>query len=121
MLQATESWEAVIPLVGAKVGKMLFGKVAGWLGKRTVPSGVLTRSVGAEINTAEQVLQSRGKTLQKATLKALKLTKEQGKKAIEGLKSELGLRSDFHGKIMGNGDLVHPGTKEVLGNLFDYL
>ncbi|MGK6353484.1 hypothetical protein [Parapedobacter sp. DT-150] len=43
------------------------------------------------------------------------LTKEQGKIAIEGLKKDLGLRSDFHGKILNNGDLVSPRTNQVIG------
>lgn len=60
-----------------------------------------------------------GHTLNKTTLKALNLTKEQGKIAIEGLKKDLGLRSDFHGKILSNGDLVNPKTNLVVGNLFD--
>lgn len=68
-----------------------------------------------------KVLQTGGNTLKKSTLKALGLTKEQGKNAIEGLKKDLRLPSNFHSKIMSNGDVVHPHTGEILGNLKDYL
>jgi len=68
-----------------------------------------------------KTLQTGGHTLNKSTLKALNLTKEQGKNAIEALKTAERLPPNFHGKIMSNGDLVHPQTKQVLGNLFDYL
>lgn len=54
-------------------------------------------------------------------MKALGLTKELGKIAIEALKNDLRLPVNFHGKIMGNEDLVHPHMRVVLGNLFDYL
>ena len=79
------------------------------------------KSLGAAGKGFNKVLQSGGHTLNNSTLKALGLTKQQGKIAIEGLKDARGLPPNFHGKIMGNGDLVHPHTREVLGNLFDYL
>jgi len=59
--------------------------------------------------------------MNKSTLKALGLTKEQGKNAIEALKKTEGLGNNFHGKIMGNGDVIHPHTGNWIGNLFDYL
>lgn len=68
-----------------------------------------------------KALQTGGHILNKATLKALNLSKEEGKIAIESLKKDLGLPSEFHATIMGNGDFVDPHTKEVLGNLYDYL
>jgi hypothetical protein len=40
---------------------------------------------------------------------------------MEALKRDLLLPSDFHGKIMGNGDLLNSHTGDWLGNLFDYL
>jgi hypothetical protein len=72
-------------------------------------------------NGVVKTLQTGGHTLNKSTLKALNLSKEQGKIAIEGLKKDLGLKPDFHGKILSNGDLVNPKDNQVLGNLFDYL
>jgi hypothetical protein len=84
-------------------------------------STVIPRAVGAAPKGFSTVLQTGEHTLNKSTLKALGLTKEQGKIAIESLKQDLRLPPNFHGKIMGNGDLVHPQTKQALGNLFDYL
>ena len=73
-------------------------------------------------SSAEQrkTLQTGGRTLKSSTLKALNMTKAQGKNAIEELKHDLGLPNDFHGKIMDNGDLVDPNTGETLGNLHHY-
>lgn len=67
-------------------------------------------------------LQKGGHTLSNRTLKQLNLSKDQGKRAIEGLKNDLGLPPNFHQtKILNNGNVVHTNTKEVLGNLFDYV
>jgi len=66
-----------------------------------------------------QVIQSGGHTLNRSTLQALKITKEQGKMAIEGLKQDLRLPNNFHQKILSNGDVVSEGN--VIGNLFDYI
>jgi len=82
---------------------------------------IIPRTVGAASKGFSKVLQTGGHTLNNSTLKALGLTKGQGKIAIEALKQDLRLPANFHGKIMGNGDLVHPHTNQVLGNLFDYL
>ncbi len=79
------------------------------------------KSLGAAGKGFSKTLQTGGHTLNKSTLKALNLSKQQGKIAIEGLKKDIGLPPNFHGKIMGNGDLVHPNSGQVLGNLFDYL
>ena len=79
------------------------------------------KSLGAAGRGFSKTLQTGGHTLNKSTLRALKLSKQQGKRAIEGLKKDLRLPSNFHGKIMGNGDLVHPHSRQVIGNLFDYL
>jgi len=88
--------------------------------KRGVKDAKIFRAVGAAMKGFDKVLQSGGNTLKKSTLKALRLTKEEGKIAIEALKKDLGLPSDFHGKIMGNGDLRNDAG-DVLGNLLDYL
>lgn len=68
-----------------------------------------------------QVLQSGGHTLSKRTLKALGLTKGQGNEAIHMLKRNRKLPNNFHGQILANGDYIHPQTKELLGNIFDYV
>jgi hypothetical protein len=67
------------------------------------------------------VLQSGGHTLSNRTLKGLGLSSEQAKDAIESLKADTKLPSNFHGQIMSNGDLIHPHTKEIIGNLFNYI
>ena len=79
------------------------------------------KSLGAAGKGFSKTLQTGGNTLKKSTLKALDLSKQQGKIAIESLKKDLGLPPNFHNKIMGNGDVVHSQTGQVLGNLFDYL
>lgn len=58
----------------------------------------IIRSVGADLNKAETVLQTGGHTMNKSTLKASGLTKEQVKNAIEVLKKTEELGNDFHGK-----------------------
>ena len=72
-------------------------------------------------NQCAKVLQTGGNTLSNRTLKELGLSKGQAKNAIEALKADLGVRNDFHAKIWSNGDVTHPNTGEVLGNLFDYV
>ena len=79
------------------------------------------KSLGAAGRNFNKVLQSGGQSLRPNTLKALNLTKGQGRSAIHGLKSDLGLPNNFHGKIMGNGDYLNPRTGKWLGNLFDYI
>lgn len=79
------------------------------------------KSVGAAGKGYSKVLQSGGQSLNSNTLKALNLTKDQGRNAIHALKSDLRLPNNFHGKIMGNGDYLHPSTGKWPGNLFDYV
>ena len=67
-----------------------------------------------------KVLQTGGNILKPATLKALNLTKQQGKYAIESMKKANGLRNDFHGKIMSNGDILDDMGR-LIDNLLDYL
>jgi hypothetical protein len=69
---------------------------------------------------ASKVLQSGGQKLKPRVLKALNLTKDQGRDAIHALKDHKGLPNNFHGKIMSNGDYLHPSTGERLGNLLEY-
>ena len=90
-------------------------------GAKIVQTSILSRSVGAARSGFSKTLQTGGHTLSNSTLKALGLTKEQGKIAIEGLKRAEKLPNNFHGKIMGNGDLVNPRSNDIVGNLFDYL
>ncbi len=70
---------------------------------------------------AEKDGETEDHVLKKHTRRALGLSKQQGKIAIEGLKKDIGLPPNFHGKIKGNVDLAHPNSRQVLGNLFDYL
>ena len=89
--------------------------------KANPQSGIGFKSLGAAGKGFDEVLQSGGQSLKSNTLKALNLTKEQGRNAIHALKSELRLPNNFHGKIMGNGNYLHPSTGKWLGNLFDYV
>jgi hypothetical protein len=68
-----------------------------------------------------KTLQTGGHTLNNSTLKALGLTKEQGKNAIEALKKANGLRNNTHYKIMSNGDLVNPHTGQIIDNILHYI
>ena len=79
------------------------------------------KSLGAAGKGFNKVLQSGGQSLKPNTLKALNLTKDQGRNAIHSLKDDLNLPNNFHGKIMENGDYLHPSTGKWLGNLFDYV
>jgi len=67
-----------------------------------------------------KVLQTGGHILKPATLRGLNLTKQQGKYAIESVKKANGLRNDFHGKIMSNGDVLDDMGR-LIDNLLDYL
>jgi len=79
------------------------------------------KSLGSAGRGFDKVLQSGGQALKPNTLKALNLTKDQGRNAIHALKDDLNLPNNFHGRIMGNGDYLHPSTGKWLGNLFDYV
>jgi hypothetical protein len=67
------------------------------------------------------VLQTGGNTLKSSTLKALNLTEEQEKRAIEALKRFNRIPAGVHGKILSNGDVTLPGSDEVIDNLFNYV
>jgi hypothetical protein len=67
-------------------------------------------------------LQTGGHTLKDSTLKALNLTKDEGKYAIEALKHDNGLGPNFHRtKIWSDGNVYDSQTGMHLGNLYDYL
>jgi len=53
--------------------------------------------------------------------RALGLTKDQAKQAVENLKEYFGKRNDFHGKIWQDGTITDPNTGEVIGNIKDFL
>lgn len=67
-----------------------------------------------------KVLQTGGHILTPTTLKALNLTKEEGKFAIESMKKANGLSNNFHGKILKNGDVLD-NFGNFIDNLLDYL
>jgi hypothetical protein len=69
-----------------------------------------------------RVLQTGGHTISKATREALKLSREEAKFAMEGLKGELLQKASDHGhKIWSNGDVTDLLTGKKLGNLYHYL
>ena len=94
--------------------------------KATIAAGI-SKKLGkaaqrvARTGKVGKVLQSGGQRLNPKTLKALNLSKEQGRNAIHSLKEGKNLPNDFHGKIMSNGDYLHPSTGEWLGNIFDHV
>jgi hypothetical protein len=102
---------------GATVGK----GVMKLIGKLTSKTGRGFKSLGAAGRGFSKTLQTGEHTLNKSTLKALKITKEQGKIAIEALKKDVGVPNNFHAKIMDNGDYINAHTGEWIGNLFDYI
>jgi hypothetical protein len=69
-----------------------------------------------------KVLQTGGHTIREATAKALGLTRDQARRAMEKLKNDIGRKSGDHGhKIYENGNVVDSNTGEFLANLFDYV
>ena len=67
-----------------------------------------------------KVIQTGGHVLTPTTLKALNMTKEEGKYAIESMKKANGLSNNFHGKILKNGDVLD-SFGNFIDNLLDYL
>ena len=78
------------------------------------------KSLGAAANT-NRTLQTGGNILNNSTLKALGLTKEQGRNAIHALKEAHRIPPNAHYKIMKNGDIINPHTGKFIDNLFDYV
>ena len=72
------------------------------------------------------VLQSGGNTLNKSTANALNeslgesMTNREWGRALEALKKDNGLRNDFHGRILDNGNYVDK-SGNVIGNIGDYV
>lgn len=66
-------------------------------------------------------LQTGGNKLTERTRKALGLTKDQAKQAVEGLKEWAGKENDFHGQIWPDGTITDPNTDEEIGNIKDFL
>ncbi|NVK48485.1 MAG: hypothetical protein HWE09_01870 [Cyclobacteriaceae bacterium] len=84
-----------------------------------------SRSAGA-MQRVPTVLQSGGNKLSNRTSKGLNdyfgenLTKRDWGRALEGLKKDLGLRNDHHGRILDNGDYINDAG-ELLANISHYL
>ncbi len=66
-------------------------------------------------------LQTGGNTLTEKTRKALGLTIDQAKAAIESLKHWAGKGNNFHGQIWPDGTITDPNTGEEIGNIKDFL
>jgi RHS repeat-associated protein len=93
---------------------------------RGAPAGFGQGTVGAARKITGEVLQTGGNTIQKRTANALNETlgeslkpREWGR-ALEGMKKELDLANNHHGKILSNGDYMD-SAGNYLGNLLDYL
>ncbi|MCK9208627.1 MAG: hypothetical protein M0P66_16060, partial [Salinivirgaceae bacterium] len=68
----------------------------------------------------KKIIQYGGHTLNKSTLKVLKITKEEGKFGIESMKKANGLRPDFHGNIGSDGSFWSKAG-EYIDNIFEYV
>ena len=109
------------PTLGAGAAVKVAGKIP-----KVLKAAKATKAAGQAAKAAKggkvaKVLQSGGQRLNPKTLKAFNLSKEQGRNAIHSLKEGKNLPNDFHGKIMSNGDYLHPSTGEWLGNIFDHV
>jgi RHS repeat-associated protein len=97
--------------------------------------GVAAAEGGVEAAAAEDVeatqgiwrtLQTGGNTINSSTANALNeahgldLYPREWGRALESMKTELGLSNDFHGVIVESGDYLNKAG-QVLGNLLDYL
>ena len=109
------------------IGKGL-GALKGWLGKlfgrSTTVGKVMSnnfRSVGAAAYKGGKTLQTGGHTIKNSTAKALGISKEKLRNAIEDLKKANKMRHDAHYKILNDGNVVNPHTGEIIDNLFDYI
>jgi hypothetical protein len=108
---------------GPTLGAGAAVKVAGKLPKVLKATKVGSKAVQGVARTGKvgKVLQSGGHTLTNRTLKGLGLNQQQANKAIEVMKKEYRIPSNFHGQIMSNGDYIDPHAKKCLGNLFDFI
>lgn len=120
-----------IALKGLKTGAKALGASKG-IRKATEKSDELAdyshnynRAVGAS-QRVPNVLQTGGNTLNKRTATVLNeqlgenLNRREWGRALEELKSELGLPANHHARILDNGDYIDDAGN-ILGNLQDYI
>ncbi len=108
-------------IVTAAIAVMVAKKMPSISSRATSGGAQGIKSLGAAGKGFSRTLQTGGHTLNNSTLKALKLTKEQGKMAIEALKKAEGLPNNAHFKILYDGSVINPHTGVNYGRLFDYL
>jgi RHS repeat-associated protein len=104
---------------GAKIGKEVVENFVESAAAKTGGQGF--KSLGAAGRGFSEVLQKGGQAIKNSTWKRLGIDPIKGGEAIHGLKKANNLKPNFHGKIMGNGDYLHPETGEFIDNIFDYL
>jgi len=94
-------------------------------GGKTMESGA-ANALGVAAAAESRVLQSGGNTMESGTANALNkyfevtLDRKIWGRALEALKKDAGLRNEFHGRILRNGNYVDANGK-LIGNIGDYL
>jgi hypothetical protein len=66
-------------------------------------------------------LQTGGRTIRQSTADALGVDRHELSDALEALKEDVGLPSDYHGQIWSDGTFRDPHTGEIWGDIRDYL
>jgi RHS repeat-associated protein len=89
-----------------------------------VPKGLnglgFSAKASKSLFVSSKIIQRGGNTISNSTLKAWKLTKEQGYKAIHAFKKEVGLGNKDHTNFHENGNISN-SKGDVLGNIHDYV
>ena len=108
--QVRRGGNALIQVKNSKVGREVAQRIEEMGGRmlKTAKKGIT-------------VLQSTGHTLSNRTLQGLGLNREKARRALEDLKEANNLGNSFHGQILQDGDFIDPHTREIFGNIYDYL
>jgi hypothetical protein len=102
--------------LGSNVGEARYDINGNYLSPALVMGEPPTLGYGKGI----KIIQYGGHTLNKGTLKALQITKEEGKIAIESMKKANHLPPNFHGNIGKDGSFWTTAGKYI-DNILDYI